>query len=493
MKYKTKEIIVPQNIKKIFFVGVKGVGMAPLAMIAKDAGISVSGSDVDQEFITDVWLSKKDIQIFSGFDPSSIQSFFSDTSKALCLVVTTGAHRGYDNPQVVWANENKLAVLTQGQALSVFMKGDLFDKTMQGIAVAGSHGKTTISSLLAVTMSSLDLDPSYSVGTGEVFPVGAPGHLGNGEYFIAEADEYASEPVHDRIPKFLYLIPKYAIFNNIDFDHPDLYENTEEIIDAFLELADNIKSGGKLFINGDDKYLSSFKEKITKDISIITYGQGQENDYIVSKIVSFGLTTKFTVHKKKTEMGIFEISIPGIHNAKNALSVVAFLSELGFEYQKIRQALKVFTGSKRRTEIIGNARSGALIIDDYGHHPLEIQTTISSIKKSHPEKKLICVFQPHTFSRTRALLSDFSKSFSEVEKLILLPVFRSARDTENDTVSKEELIDAFSENSDVSYKENFDDVIEYLDQNFSSSEYIILTIGAGDVYKIGYSLMSDTR
>ncbi len=492
MKYKMKEIIVPQNIKKIFFAGVKGVGMAPLAMIAKDAGISVGGSDVDQEFITDLWLSKKEIQIFTGFDPSSIQSFFSDTSKALCMVVTTGAHKGFENPQVVWAQENKIAILTQGQALSVFMKGDIFNKTMQGIAVAGSHGKTTISSLLAVTMSSLDLDPSYSVGTGEVFPLGAPGHLGSGEYFIAEADEYASEPVHDRIPKFLYLEPKYAIFNNIDFDHPDLFENTEEIVDAFLELADTIKSGGKLFVNGDDSYLSTFKKKITKDISVITYGQSGENDYVISKIVSFGLSTKFTVHKKKIEMGIFEISIPGIHNAKNAVSVIALLSELGFEYHKIRQALQVFTGSKRRTEIIGTAKSGALIIDDYGHHPLEIQTTISSIKKSHPGKKLICVFQPHTFSRTKALLSDFSKSFSEVEKLILLPVFKSARDTENDTVSKEELVDAFAKNSDVNYKENFDDVIEYLDQNFSSSEYIILTIGAGDVYKIGHRLVASS-
>lgn len=488
MKYKTQELRVPEKIKKIFFVGVKGVGMAPLAIIAKEAGFAVSGSDIEEEFITDVWLAKKEIAVSSGFDVSSIQSFFSDTSKALCLVVTTGAHKGFDNPQVVWARENKIAILSQGQALSIFMKGDIFGKNIQGIAVAGSHGKTTISSLLATTMASLDLDPSYSVGTGEVFPSAAPGHFGSGDYFIAEADEYASEPVHDRVPKFLYLAPRYAIFNNIDFDHPDLFKDTDEIVGAFLELADNIRSGGKLFVNGDDTYLSSFKDKITKDISVVSYGQGVENDYVISKIVSFGLSTKFTVHKKGREMGLFELSISGIHNAKNAMSVVALLSELGYEYQKIRQALKVFTGTKRRIEIIGTTPHGALLIDDYGHHPLEIVTTISSIKKSYPEKKLVCVFQPHTFSRTKVLLSDFAMSFSGVEKLVLLPIFKSARDTEGDTISEKELVDAFSENVDVLYKEKFDDVIEYLDQNFSSSEYIILTIGAGDVYKIGQQL-----
>jgi len=490
MKYKIQNIQIPEHIKKIFFVGVKGVGMAPLAMIAKEAGFEIAGSDVADEFITNIWLKKKEIKVFEDFQTEYIQEFFSDTSKALCMVVTTGAHKGFDNPQVIWARDNKIAVLTQGQALSIFMKGDIFSKNLQGIAVAGSHGKTTISSLLASTMVTLDLDPSYSVGTGEVFPLGSPGHFGSGEYFVAEADEYASEPVHDRVPKFLYLAPRYAIFNNIDFDHPDLFADVEDIVEAFLEFADNIRSGGKLFVNGDDKYLSTFKEKVSKDIVVITYGEGAKNDYTISKIVSFGLSSKFTVHKKGSEFGVFELSIPGLHNAKNALSVIALLSELGFSYSQIREAIKLFTGTKRRTEIIGNTKSGALLIDDYGHHPLEITTTLSAVKKSYPGKKLVCVFQPHTFSRTKAMLSDFSRSFSDVEKLILLPVFRSARDTENDTISKEELIDAFSKKVEVIYEEKFDDVIEYLDQNYSSDEYIILTIGAGDVYKVSYGLKS---
>ena len=263
-----------------------------------------------------------------------------------------------------------------------------------------------------------------------------------------------------------------------------------EIVDAFLELAENVTSGGTLFINGDDTYLSKFKDKVNKDIRIVTYGEKGQNDYIISKIVSFGLSTRFTVYKKNNEFGVFELSVPGIHNAKNSLSVIAFLSEIGYEYVQIRDALSTFKGTKRRTEIVGNTKGGALLIDDYGHHPLEILTTISSIKKSYPDKKLVCVFQPHTFSRTKSLLSEFSKSFSGVHKLILLPVFKSARDTENDSISKEELTDSFSKYCDVSYEEKFSDVIEYLDQNFASNEFVILTIGAGDVYKIGYSLVN---
>lgn len=493
MKYKTQEIKVPELIKKIFFVGIKGVGMAPLAIIAKEGGFDIAGSDTGEEFITDLWLNKKDVKIFEGFETHAIQEFFGESAKTMCLVITTGAHKGFDNPQVIWAKEKNIPVLTQGQALSIFMDGEIFQKRFKGIAIAGSHGKTTISSLLATTLMSLDLDPSYSVGTGEVFPSAAPGHFGNGEYFIAEADEYASEPVYDRVPKFLYLNPKYAIFNNIDFDHPDLFLDINEIVDAFLELAENVTSGGTLFINGDDTYLSRFKDKVNKDIRIVTYGEKGQNDYIISKIVSFGLSTRFTVHKKNNEFGVFELTVPGIHNAKNSLSVIAFLSEIGYEYVQIRDALKTFKGTKRRTEIVGNTKGGALLIDDYGHHPLEILTTISSIKKSYPDKKLVCVFQPHTFSRTKSLLSEFSKSFSGVHKLILLPVFKSARDSENDSISKEELTDSFSKYCDVSYEEKFSDVIEYLDQNFASNEFVILTIGAGDVYKIGYSLVNSKK
>ncbi|MDO8269261.1 MAG: Mur ligase family protein [Candidatus Levybacteria bacterium] len=400
----------------------------------------------------------------------------------------TGAHKGFDNPQVKWAKENGIAYLSQGQALAIFMEGEIIGKSFKSIAVAGSHGKTTISSLLATTLKAMGLDPSYSVGTGEVFPLGAPGHLGNGEFFVVESDEYASEPTHDRIPKFLYQQPTYAIFNNIDFDHPDLFENIDQIVSAFEELAHNIKSGGKLLVNGDDQYLSKFKDQIGKDISVITYGEKPHNDYTISQIVSHGLSSRFNVLRKGKELGHFELSIPGAHNAKNALSVIVLLTELGFESEKIRICLREFRGTKRRTEIVGKTSGGALVIDDYGHHPLEIETTVESIQQAYPEKKLVCIFQPHTYSRTKALLPEFGNAFRKVHKLLLLPVFKSARDTEKDNLSVEEYVNAHREKVDTEFFEKFSDVVEYVGQNFTSDDYIIVTMGAGDVYKIAYNL-----
>jgi UDP-N-acetylmuramate--alanine ligase len=489
MKYKLAEIHELLDIQKIFFVGIKGVGMTPLAIIAREAGYKIVGSDIQKEFITDRALREKEITVINGFEVEAVQDFFKETDIKNCLVITTGAHKGFNNPQVVWCRERGITILTQGQALALFMQGEMLGKKdMEAISVAGSHGKTTISSLLATTLKALGLEPSYSVGTGEVFPLGAPGHLGSGNYFIAEADEYASEPVSDRVPKFLYQKPKFAIFNNIDFDHPDLFNNTEEIAEAFVEFAHNIKSDGKLFINGDDKYLLEIKENIYKDITIVTYGSNANNYYRISKIVTHAFSSRFTVTRGGKELGVFELSVPGIHNAKNALSVIALLTELGFEAEKIRVSLRIFTGTKRRLEIVGATNGGALLIDDYGHHPLEIMTTIEALREAYPTKKIVCIFQPHTYSRTKALLQEFGGSFNRADQLLLLPIFKSARDTEKDILSEDEYRNAFKEKSDTQFFETFESVVEYVKKNCASSEFVVLTIGAGDVYEIAWML-----
>lgn len=485
MRYKTKETPSIIQPSAIFFVGIKGVGMTPLSIIAKEAGIEVAGSDLSEQYITDSSLEKNSIGITSGFDVQAIKKFLD--GKAKTLVITTGAHKGFDNPQVAWAQKNGIPVLTQGQALGKFMEGQIFGREFEGISVAGSHGKTTISALLATSLKACGLEPSYAIGTGELFPLGFPGQLGSGSLFVAEADEYASEPVYDRVPKFLYQTPKYAIFNNIDFDHPDLFENIEEIEDAFLEFSHNVKSGGKIFANGDDPRLLNLVKNIHKDVRVITYGTSVDLDYSIGKIVQYATSTRFTVKKKGEELGVFEIHIPGAHNAKNALSVISFLFELGYKTPEIKEAVGAFLGSKRRSEIIGITKNGAFIIDDYAHHPREIQTTLSALKRSYPDKKIICLFQPHTYSRTRVLLGDFADSFSSVDKLLMLPIFRSSRDTEKDNIDLQEFRKAF-EKTDVYFAENEEHMLEYVNQNFDSSDNLIITLGAGDVYKIGYKL-----
>ncbi len=491
MIYKLKDLPEIKDIENIFFVGIKGVGMMPLSLIAHDAGVNVAGADVEEEFITDKYLQNAKINIFKGFRENDIAEFFKEKDIDKCLVITTGAHKGFDNVLVKWSIDMGIKILSQGQALGLFMEGDIFDRDFKGVAVAGSHGKTTISSLLASTLTYLGNECTYSVGTGEVFPLGSPGHYGKGEFFVAEADEYASEPVHDRIPKFLYLRPKYAIFNNIDFDHPDLFQTVDDIEKAFIEFANSVRSGGVLFANGDDQRLKNIERKLLKDIRVVFFGEGDNSDYRIVKIVSFGLESKFTVLKKEEEIGVFELSIPGVHNAKNALPVIALLLELGFEANKIRECLKKFLGTKRRLESIGKTKKGGLIIDDYGHHPLEISTTIAALREAYPGKKLTCVFQPHTFSRTKAMLEDFGKSFQRADKLIVLPVFSSQRDTETDTFIENNYLSAFERYADTIFFSEFLDVIEYFEQELDSSDGILLTIGAGDVYKIGYKLKND--
>lgn len=488
MKYQLKDLPEINNIQNIFFVGIKGVGMTPLAIIAKQAGFNVAGSDISDEFITDVSLNSEEVIIFEDFETSDIKLFFENYDKEECLVITTGAHKGFDNTQSKWAKENGINVISQGQALGIFMDGTIFRKDFKGVSVAGSHGKTTISSLLSSTLVLLDRDPTYTVGTGEIFPIGNPGHFGKGEYFIAEADEYASEPVHDKVPKFLYQMPYFAIFNNIDFDHPDLFKDIDDVANAFLEFGHNIKSGGTLFLNGDDKLLLDLKEKLNKDIRIVTYGKNSTNDYTLKKLVLEGFSSRFTVFKKDEEVGFFEINIPGIHNAYNALSVIAFLFELGFSPSEIRQSLKKFTGTKRRMEMIGKTSNGAIIIDDYGHHPLEIKSTLSAIKNAYPQKKIIAIFQSHTYSRTKSLLKDFVKAFEDADALCLLPIFRSQRDTENDVFSNEDYLKAFESLKEVELIENFPDMVKYMSKKYNSDEFVIVTIGAGDLYKIGYKL-----
>lgn len=490
MRYKIQETKKLNDKKHIYFVGIKGVGMTSLAIMACEAGLDVAGSDVGEVYITDKKLKEKNIVVEAGFTSEKIEAFFSGKNKEECLVVTTGAHKGFDSPQCLWAKEKGYDLISQGQALGQFMDGDIFDRDFKGIAVAASHGKTTISSLLATTLRFLNEDASYAVGTGEIYPLGTPGHYGEGGYFVAEADEYASEPVYDKIPKFLYLNPHYAIFNNIDFDHPDMFDSIADIEEAFFELSNNIKSGGILFLNSDDARLKALRERIIKDIRVVSFGTDSDNNYSIGKVVTKGLSSQFTVFKKGVEVGFFELNLVGEHNAKNSLAVIAMLLELGYPANDVRTALSEFKGTKRRLEKVGRGAAGSAIFDDYAHHPLEISTTLKALKSAYPDKKIVCIFQPHTFSRTKALFSEFSKAFVNVDKLILLPVFKSQRDVEKDSIDTKALYDEIKNNKDAEFFEDFEGVIEYINQNIID-ESIIITMGAGDVYKIATKLVND--
>lgn len=472
--------------------------MASLAILARQAGISVAGCDVEEEFITDIELRNAGIMVDVGFETKNLEEFIpngialqKENARNDTLVIATAAHGGLQNPVVTAAQEVGIEALSYGKALGMFMDGVILDKKFEGISVAGAHGKTTIAAMISFYLFRLGLDPSYVVGTSSIQNLGAAGHYGRGNYFIAEADEYFSDLNFDRIPKFLYQFPNYLIINNIDFDHPDVFPNISELEKAYAEFCANVKSGGIIFANGDDSRVKNILENIPDSIKIITYGVGEDNNYSVSDFCESGLGSTFTINTPQMSIGEFSLSVPGHHNAKNALPVVALLTEFGFEPQKIQEVLPLFRGTKRRIEFIGKTQYGAEIFDDYAHHPQEIKASLQALHDAFPNKKIICIFQSHTYSRTRALLKEFAGSFGAADKLIIIPTFASAREAQDQSGSLElAMREAFQEiRKTAHFMSRESDVVKYVDQQVQSSDYIVVTMGAGFVYKIAEKLI----
>ncbi|RJQ26249.1 UDP-N-acetylmuramate--L-alanine ligase [Candidatus Parcubacteria bacterium] len=477
--------------KSIYFIGIKGVGMASLALIAKQAGLNVGGSDVGEEFITDNILKNEKISFSEEFNKKNLDHFLEKNHKDNTLVVVTTAHGGLGNTESQYAKSLGLNLMTHGQAVGYFMKGDIFNRNdLIGISVSGCHGKTTISALVAASLSKLGLDPSYSIGTSEIFPIGPAGHYGKGKYFIAEADEYFSDIKYDKKPKFLYQEPKVLIINNIDYDHPDIYKSIEEVEEAFYNFTENLKDDSLLIINGDDTRAIKIKNKIKRNIKILTYGSSQDNDLFIDHFYQSDTASYFRVNTPQLDLGGFSLSIPGIHNAKNALAVILLLTEFGVPIKKIQDVLPYFGGTKRRLEIVGRTSNGNLVIDDYAHHPEEIKTSLSALKAVYPGKKIITIFQPHTISRTKAFLKNFALSFYTSDSLILLPVYVSMREeNEQQKYLQGEVLDEFNRlNKNIIFLKNYNLVVEYIGKNLKDKNTIIVTMGAGNVNRIANTI-----
>ena len=466
--------------KNIHFVGIKGVGMTPLAIIAKEAGMNVSGCDLDKEFITDEALKKVGINVSPGFSPDHITTLTN-------LVITTGAHGGFDNPEVLKAKSLNIPILTQGEAVGEFMKGDILSKSFEGISVAGAHGKTTTTAMIATVLKKSGLDPTYVIGTSEISSLGLPGHFGTGKFFVAEADEYATEPNYDKTSKFLWQKPKVGVITNVEFDHPDVYSSEEEMIEAFIKFANGIEKDGVLIIFGESD--QTRKVISSHDGKIITYGFSSKSNFSAQKIHSEGDKTYFWVHFGDTLLGEFSIGVLGEHNCLNALATIAVCLEMGLSVEKIKQGLASYVGSKRRFEYIGQLSTGAYLYDDYAHHPTEIRKTLETFRKNYPNYKIVCIFQPHTYSRTKSLFEQFIGSFYAADELIMIDIYPSEREEKDDSVSSEKLIDNISKlHKSAIFLPKIDNVVKYLGQKAYGPSTIIITMGAGDVYEIKDSL-----
>lgn len=467
-----------KKIKSIHFVGIKGVGMMPLAIIAKQAGLKVTGSDIADIFITDEALEKMNISVFNGFSEGHVGD--------IDLVVATGAHGGLDNIEVKAAKKKRIHVVTQGEAVGLFMDGKIFGRDFVGISVSGTNGKTTTAGMVATILKNAGLSPSYIIGTSNIVSLGWAGNFGKGKYFVAEADEYATDPIFDKTAKFLWQNPKIIVTTNIDFDHPDIYPTISEVKEAFKKFIVKVPEDGLLVAYGDDPSVHD----ILKDFNgnKITYGINPKNDYVISEIKTENAKTQFGL-KSKEFSHVFKLNIFGEQNVLNATASIIVGRYLGLNLEQLTKGISLYKGSKRRSEFIGKLLSGAMLFDDYAHNPSKISATLKAFRSAYPEKRIVCVFQPHTYSRTKSLFEQFVNSFHDADTIIITNIYASLREKKDPTVSSELLFKAMKDHyTGVVFLPNLTDVVKYIDKKNYGEDTVVITMGAGDVYKINEKL-----
>lgn len=458
---------------KVFFLGIKGVAMANLAVFLKKMGKSVNGTDTDEVFITDELLSKNNISYLTGFDPSSLP-------EGTDLIVYSAAHGGVNNPLVKSAIDRKINIISQADLI-----GEVMREFEISIGVSGCHGKTTTSSFLAYALDKLQVRPSFLVGV--PFFSGHQGVSYQGKkYFVVEADEYGVNPPADLTPKFHKLNPNYIVATNIDFDHPDVYQDLEETKRAYLKFFKKTLDGKiktPFIFRSDDKNLMDVAKKLPVG-TYVTCGYDDSADY---QIINPKVTEEYSYFELIEKagginLGKFKITVPGKMNIGNAASVVVTLITLGFAIEDIRKAIVGFTGSERRFEEVFKNKD-FYFFDDYAHHPSEINTTINAARERFPGRRIVVIFQPHTYSRTSALINDFAKSLSNADLALVLPIFASAReDVTKFKITSHDIAKNRKDNRIIAFGDKHK-IMDFLPTAIMPGD-IIFTMGAGDVYKL---------
>mgnify|MGYP000605440051 FL=1 len=446
----------------IHFIGIGGISMSGLAEILIGEGFTVSGSDAKESPLTKS-LEAKGAKIFYGQRASNIM----DTTEA--VVYTAAIHP--DNPEFARAKEKNLPMLTRAQLL-----GQIMRNYETPIAISGTHGKTTTTSMVSHILLEGKCDPTISVG-GILPAIGGNIRVGESETFVTEACEYTNS--------FLSFFPKISIILNIDADHLDFFKDLDDIRNSFRRFTELLPSDGTLIINAD---IPDYQE-ITKDLpcQVVTYGLEQEADYQAKDITfdKYGHAS-FTVYKNGRKTGSYYLKVPGMHNVSNALASIALGHLLRLSEEVIIKGLGSFTGTDRRFQYKGEV-AGVTVIDDYAHHPTEIEATLHAAG-NYPHQKVWCVFQPHTYTRTKALLPEFAKALALADHVVLADIY-AARETDTLGISSEDLQKCIQElGTPCEYFPTFDEIENFLLENCSRGD-LLITMGAGDVVNIGEHLL----
>ncbi|RPH52914.1 MAG: UDP-N-acetylmuramate--L-alanine ligase [Desulfobacteraceae bacterium] len=445
----------------IHFVGIGGIGMSGIAELLLNLGYKVSGSDAASTDITDR-LKNLGGTVYKGHHGSQIES--AD------VVVISSAIRP-DNPEIIAAAQASVPVIPRAEMLAELMR------LKYSIAVAGAHGKTTTTSLIASVLAKGGLDPTVVIG-GKLKSVGSNALLGQGNYIVAEADESDGS--------FLKYSPAIAVVTNIDREHLDFYRDIDDIKNAFIEFIDRIPFYGLAVLCLDNEFVQDIIPKIKKRFT--TYGMSSQADLHAKNISIEGLKSRYKVYHHGKTLGEITLNLPGIHNVYNSMAGIAVGMELGIPFDVIKNALETLQGVQRRLEIKGESK-GITIVDDYGHHPTEIKTTLQAAKESWPDRRIVVVFQPHRYTRTKALFDDFTRAFYQSDYLLILPIY-SAGEKKIEGVDSVSLCEGIASHGhkEVAYVEGHESAVTYLKRILRKND-ILLTQGAGDVWKIGMAVL----
>jgi len=447
------------RLRRIHFVGAGGVGMSGIAEILLLATpLEISGCDAAPSENT-IRLEKLGARIAIGHDPSHAES-------ADLLVISSAI--GESNPEVAAARARGVPVVRRAEMLGEIMR------LKQGIAVAGTHGKTTTTSLTGLVLTEAGFDPTIVVG-GRVHILGTNARLGKGEYLVAEADEY------DR--SFLELTPVVAVITNVEADHLDTYRDLDDIVDAFATFANRVPFFGSVVLCGDDAGARRLIPRIHR--RTVTYGECEDAQLCARRVRLDSTGTLFEVWESSGGLlGEVRLSLPGRHNVANALAAVAVGRELLIPFDTIARALASFTGVVRRFERKGE-RDGVLVVDDYAHHPTEIRATLSAARQVYPDRRLVALFQPHLYSRTRDFAGEFGQALTGADVNLVMDVYPS-RETPVPGITGEMVADAARRagHTNVIYAHEKRGVADYLEQTLRPGD-VLLTLGAGDVVRFG--------
>ncbi len=494
----------------VYFIGIGGVGMSAIANILINEGCFVSGSDLENSPITHN-LEKLGVKINTSQDGKGIDQYTN-------LVITSAAI-GENNPDLMKAKMLGLRVVKYSEFLGSLMRNK------RGIAVSGTHGKTTTGAMISTILKKAECEPTFVIG-GDIEEIGGGSGVGKGSLFVAEACEYDKT--------FLNLSPQIGVITSIDEDHLDCYKDIDGVTNAFSEFVSLIPEDGVLVVNGNDKNIKKAivgaKCRIEK-YSVIMASSKYLPDYIVqaekaSMLKSALLNNTvpaplvdeshssacyyesnttwlavvhyfdkemslFSVFNEGKYFGEFSLKMPGLHNVSNALAAISICSCVGLSEEVIKKALASFKGVRRRFQTI-SSKDGITIIDDYAHHPTEIRTTLETAKLVYPSKRLWCIFQPHQYNRTRHLLQEFAKALTLADKVIITDIY-AARDSDIDRVSVRSLNlvhELLKMGSDVKYIESFSEIVSDLHLDVKRDD-VVLIMGAGDIWKAAYELKNN--